>query len=411
MKLTMPKGDGRPMGTELSLKVCYNYKYDDGWITNTKFKELVSEAFKEAVDNGQIDQIGDKPYEIKNGRPNKDHPMLIKKSEIARYFGLIEYIWRKRKKKITPLGIKYYEAKNNNEKIKIIFNSLSKLSFNKDSWGVEKSNSTVEPPRLLLRAIYDLKYLTNKEFAWILYRIADQEKPYNDAIQEIIELRTKQKDTPRIPKFKDSPINRYNDVKFKVFFEKINIIKIINKDYYLSDFIVENYLPQIRKLNIYNIFSKISKNLEKKDKPVFKNLTYPISDKSNLLKLENTEPQKNKRGKYTRNPKIAQTVLAASRYKCFFDPSHETFINKNGDIYMEGHHFIPMQFQEDFLPISLDRRSNLVSLCPNCHEKLHKARNKDRLPLLKKIYDHRIKDLNNEGIKIDFDELVRKYYN
>ena len=29
MKLTMPKGDGRPMGTELSLKVCYNYKYDD----------------------------------------------------------------------------------------------------------------------------------------------------------------------------------------------------------------------------------------------------------------------------------------------------------------------------------------------------------------------------------------------
>ena len=64
MKLTMPKGDGRPMGTELSLKVCYNYKYDDGWITNTKFKELVSEAFKEAVDNGQIDQIGDNPYMV-----------------------------------------------------------------------------------------------------------------------------------------------------------------------------------------------------------------------------------------------------------------------------------------------------------------------------------------------------------
>ena len=119
MKLTLPKGDGRPMGTELSLKVCYNYKYDDGWITNTKFKELVSEAFKEAVDNGQIDQIGDKPYEIKNGRPVKDHPFLIKKSEIARYFGLIKYVWRK-KKKITPLGIKYYEAKNDNEKIKII---------------------------------------------------------------------------------------------------------------------------------------------------------------------------------------------------------------------------------------------------------------------------------------------------
>ncbi len=411
MKLTMPKGDGRPMGTELSLKVCYNYKYDDGWITNTKFKELVSEAFKEAVDNGQIDQIGDKPYEIKNGRPNKDHPMLLKKSEIARYFGLIEYIWRK-KKKITPLGIEYYEAKNNNEKIKIIFNSLSKLSFNKGSWGVEKSNSSVEPPRLLLRAIYDLKYLTNREFAWILYRIADQEKPYNDTIQEIIELRTKQKDTPRIPKFKDSPINRYNDVKFKVFFEKINIIKIINKDYYLSDLIVENYLPQIRKLNIYNIYSTISKKLERSDRPVYTNLVYPISDNSNLLKLESAEPRKNRKGKYSRNPKIAQTVLAVNRYKCFIDPTHESFISRTtGHVYMEGHHFIPMEFQNDFLPVSLDRRSNIVCLCTNCHEKLHKARNEDRLPLLKKIYDHRIKDLNDEGIKIGFDELIRKYYN
>ena len=407
----MPKGDGRPMGTELSLKVCYNYKYDDGWITNTKFKELVSEAFKEAVDNGQIDQIGDNPYEIKNGRPVKNHPFLIKKSEIARYFGLIEYVWRK-KKKITPLGIKYYEAKNNNEKIKIIFNSLSKLSFNKGSWGVKKSNSTVEPPRLLLRAIYDLKYLTNREFAWILYRIADQEKPYNDTIQEIIELRSKQKDTPRIPRFEDSPINRYNDVKFKVFFEKINIIKIINKDYYLSDFIIENYLPQIRKLNIYNIYSSISKKLEKADRPVYTNLVYPISDNSNLLKLENAEPRKNKKGKYSRNPKIAQTVLAANRYKCFIDPTHESFISRTtGHVYMEGHHFIPMEFQNDFLPVSLDRRSNIVCLCTNCHEKLHKARNEDRLPLLKKIYDLRIKDLNEDGIKISFEELVRKYYN
>ena len=49
MKLTMPKGDGRPMGTELSLKVCYNYKYDDGWITNTKFKELVSRHLKKQL--------------------------------------------------------------------------------------------------------------------------------------------------------------------------------------------------------------------------------------------------------------------------------------------------------------------------------------------------------------------------
>lgn len=406
----MPKGDGRPMGTELSLKVCYNYKNDDGWITNSKFKELVSEAFKEAVDNGEIDQVGDKPYEIKNGRPNKDHPFLLKKSEIARYFGLIEYLWRK-KKKITSLGIKYYESKNNNEKIKIIFNSLSKLSFNKGSWGVEKSNSIVEPPRLLLRAIYDLKYLTNKEFAWILFRIADQEKPYNDTIQEIIELRAKQKDTPRIPKFKDSPINRYNDVKFKVFFEKINIIKIINKDYYLSDVIVENYLPQIRKLNIYNIYSTISNKLEKADRPVYANLVYPISDNSTLLKLESAEPRKNKKGKYSRNSKIAQTVLAANRYKCFIDPTHESFISRTtGHVYMEGHHFIPMEFQNDFLPVSLDRRSNIVCLCTNCHEKLHKARNEDRLPLLKKIYDHRVKDLNNEGIKIDFDKLVRKYY-
>ena len=411
MNLTMPKGDGRPMGTELSLKVCYNYKLDNGWITNSKFKELVSEAFKDAVDNGLIEQVGNKAYEIKNGRPVKDHPFLIKKSEIARYFGLIEYVWRK-KKKITSFGKKYYESKNNIEKIKIIFDSLNKLSFNKGNWGVEKSNSIIEPPKLLLRAIYDLKYLTNKEFAWILYRTADHRKLYKDTIKEILNLRTEQKDVPQIPKGKGTPRNKYNDVKFKVFFEKIDIIKIINKDYYLSDYIIENYLSQIRKLNIYNNNPSITKQLEQSDRPVYKNLTYPISNISNLLKLENMEPKKNKNGKYPRNAKITQTVLASSRYKCFFDPNHKTFISRNtGHVHMEGHHFIPMQFQDDFLPRALDRRSNLVSLCPNCHDKLHKAINEDRIPLLKKIYTDRIQKLKEEGINISFEELLRKYYN
>ena len=91
MSLIMPKGDGTLKALNSSIKIYYENK-DKQWLFNDKFKKLISK------------EMG---FEfLKNGEPARDGPFLIKKSEIARYFGLIEYIFGK-KGKITNTGIKY----------------------------------------------------------------------------------------------------------------------------------------------------------------------------------------------------------------------------------------------------------------------------------------------------------------
>jgi len=108
------------------------------------------------------------PIDVRSGNAIKDGPFLIKKSEIARYFGLISYDFKKRKGKITKIGISFYEAKDDSEKIIIIFNSLKNLSFGKNNSAIESGDSIIDPPKLFLKSIYELNYVTKEDFALIL---------------------------------------------------------------------------------------------------------------------------------------------------------------------------------------------------------------------------------------------------
>ena len=48
--------------------------------------------------------------------------------------------------------------------------------------------------KLLLKAIYELKYISKKEFGLLLYRTSDQKKTYKEGIEEILNLRSTKKD-------------------------------------------------------------------------------------------------------------------------------------------------------------------------------------------------------------------------
>ena len=102
----MPKGDGTLKALNSSIKIYYEHK-DKQWLFNDKFKKLISK------------EMG---FEfLKNGEPARDGPFLIKKSEIARYFGLIEYIFGKKGKIIAV------------EPTEFAFNKLNRnISLNKD---------------------------------------------------------------------------------------------------------------------------------------------------------------------------------------------------------------------------------------------------------------------------------------
>ena len=60
--------------------------------------------------------------------------------------------------------------------------------------------------------------------------------------EEILKIRANKDEIPKLPLSLDK---KYNDIKFVVFFENLKIIKKIDKDYYLSDFVVNFYLKEI----------------------------------------------------------------------------------------------------------------------------------------------------------------------
>lgn len=121
-------------------------------------------------------------------------------------------------------------------------------------------------------------------------------------------------------------------------------------------------------------------------------------------------PKESNGGKiYPRNLAYAKKALEKANFLCEVDNTHITFISRaTNKQYMEAHHLIPLQFQEEFL-YSLDIPANIISLCPNCHRKLHLALINDKKKLLEKLLMNRNDTLKEFGIEINKDELFEIY--
>lgn len=123
------------------------------------------------------------------------------------------------------------------------------------------------------------------------------------------------------------------------------------------------------------------------------------------------KPSKENNGKkvYPRNLSYAKKALEKANFSCEADNSHKTFISKaTGEQYVEAHHLIPLQFQDEF-NYSLDVPANIVSLCPNCHKKLHFASVDDKKEILEKLLENRNNELKNFGIEVRQEELFEIY--
>lgn len=110
---------------------------------------------------------------------------------------------------------------------------------------------------------------------------------------------------------------------------------------------------------------------------------------------------------YIRRKEISINALKRAGHLCEVDNRHPGFIRKSdGTNYTEPHHLIPMCMQR-FFENSLDVEANIVSLCSNCHNLLHYG--KDKVEILKQLYDMREKELKEAGIEISFDDLLDMY--
>ena len=101
--------------------------------------------------------------------------------------------------------------------------------------------------------------------------------------------------------------------------------------------------------------------------------------------------------------------IESAGYLCEYDNNHLTFTAKSsGHPYMEGHHALPMKYQDKF-EYSLDIYANVVCLCPICHRLLHHGIESEKQSIVDKIYFERSERLAVSGIKIskdDFKQLV-----
>ena len=76
--------------------------------------------------------------------------------------------------------------------------------------------------------------------------------------------------------------------------------------------------------------------------------------------------------------------------------------------YIEVHHFIPQEFRNEFSN-SIEVFANYATLCPHCHEMLHKAVDNERKPLINYLYNERYNRLETMGIGIEISALYEFY--
>ncbi|MEG2869746.1 MAG: hypothetical protein RR894_18600 [Terrisporobacter sp.] len=139
-----------------------------------------------------------------------------------------------------------------------------------------------------------------------------------------------------------------------------------------------------------------------KDDPNEYSIVYGKKAKGDFTISEGTKQWKRDRA-------VVDRSIEFSNNKCEYDDKHEYFIsNKSGKNYVEGHHLIPMKYQDNF-EYSLDVEANVVSLCVVCHKIFHLGRIKDKVKIISKLYQLRRNSLELSGLKISLDELIDLY--
>lgn len=397
----MPKQTARVDVFYASLKIFYDsYKQNEEWVSNKDYKELIQKLLPDLSQGAQ------------------DGAFLVKQSELTRYFGFVYRDYNGKKSKITDRGIRFYNAYLNNDDTlqkELIMEAILNDSFGRNNTAIQNSDSNIDPPKLFLRALYDIKKISIKGFSYLLYITHDKEISYHDALLEWNDGNDCDREIPI------DLSNKYSDVKFTKFLCEFKIVEFLQGEYYLSEFTKNHYDAKLSKLKIYNkqpdlVYSTQSFDVledeNNQQEKIITSFAYDVMNPS-FKKINNREPEpvKTKNGiKYKTNSRISKTALQLAEFKCAYDPeNHKTFISKSGKPYMEAHHLIPMHAQKDF-SINLDRIENIFSLCPICHSAIHLGDAPTRQNIMTNLLIERQDVLKECGIDISFGDLFNKYY-
>lgn len=128
----------------------------------------------------------------------------------------------------------------------------------------------------------------------------------------------------------------------------------------------------------------------------------PIEKNSEIVKEKQIQ-------QYNRSSIEKAKAIKKAAFKCECDKTHLTFIsNITNNNFVEAHHLIPLSKRDEF-EFEIDIASNIISLCPNCHRKLHYGKLSEKEDLLRKLYKERICLLNKQGIFLSEENLIKMY--
>lgn len=168
----------------------------------------------------------------------------------------------------------------------------------------------------------------------------------------------------------------------------------------------------------YQLREEIARNEESEEESFQKAIEQQILESQNNITNEITYTRKPKQNrskrvitKYSRDKEVAARALGFAQYKCEIDNNHVTFVSRRSlKKYVEAHHLIPMSFSDDF-DFSLDVEANVVSLCPNCHRKIHHGLDHEVEKLIEILYLRRKDYLYQCGLSIGLNHLYLWYLN
>ena len=233
MTVIIPKHTGDPDLILQALKIYYDV---DGWLPNAQYRAIYKEE-----------------YGIIND--DKDQSAYTKKGEVAAYFGYLE--WRditnkQSDRRITPRGKLFYEHYISNDRDSIyedIMCSLEEISFGRNNFGCQSSDSDIEPPALYFRAMIDLGSLSIKEFAYLVDRMDCKGKQYTDTIRELQEIRQSNQTVDL-----SDVENKFSDAKPFLFLENIGVLSLSGTDgRCINPVFYSRYKERLQKLKIFNI--------------------------------------------------------------------------------------------------------------------------------------------------------------
>jgi len=110
------------------------------------------------------------------------------------------------------------------------------------------------------------------------------------------------------------------------------------------------------------------------------------------------------KGRYPQDMKLKTTCLAKAHFLCEVDSNHLTFPTPYMPNFVVGHHLVPLGIQKNFPSVKLDCIQNLVSLCPNCHAKIHYGTREEK----KQVFDFIVKKRENDLLQIGFTKEILK---